>query len=474
MTNRPAPLRIVQVNTSDVGGGAERVALQLHAAYVRAGHDARLAVGYRRSNAAGVFRLRHEAAAPPSRAWAWQAFAALQPLYGRMPGGRALCRAAHWLAAPEGRTARRAGFEDFDYPAAWTLPAAGADVIHAHNLHGGYFDLRALPTLSRCAPFVLTLHDAWLASGHCAHSLGCERWRSGCGDCPDLRIYPAIRHDQTAANWRRKREILTASQLHLAAPSHWLMQRFDWLIAHRSVLSHRVIPNGVDRRIFRPPVETRAALRHRLQLPLDAHILLFAANGLRRNRFKDLDTLRAAVARASTRIDTPLLLLALGEAGADERLERAMLRYLPPTADLAAVANLYQAADLYLHAAHADTFPNTILEALACGTPCVATAVGGIPEQIVDLHAARVADQPTGRLVPPRDPHALASAICELLTSDELRRRLAQNAAADTARRFDLEAQSRAYLDWYAEILAAERSLAQPHAAQRPLPVLAR
>ncbi len=473
MTNRPGPLRIVQVNTSDIGGGAERVALQLHAEYRRAGHDAQLAVGFRRSNAAGVFRLRHEDAAPPSRAWAWQAFAALQPLYRRVPGGRALCRAAHWLAAPEGRIARRAGFEDFDYPGAWTLPAANADVIHAHNLHGGYFDLRAVPTLSRCTPFVLTLHDAWLAAGHCAHSLGCERWRSGCGDCPDLGIYPAIRHDQTAANWRRKREILAASQIHLAAPSRWLMERFDWLIAHRSVLSHRVIPNGVDRRIFRPASEPRAALRSRLQLPRDAHIVLFAANGLRRNRFKDLDTLRAAVARASTRLETPLLLLALGEAGADERLERAHVRYLPPTADPSTVASLYQAANLYLHAAHADTFPNTILEALACGTPCVATAVGGIPEQIVDLHAARGSDQPTGRLVPPRDSPALAAAIGELLTNDNLWQRLAQNAAADAALRFDLEAQARAYLDWFREILAAERSLAQPHGASRPLPVLA-
>jgi glycosyltransferase involved in cell wall biosynthesis len=53
------------------------------------------------------------------------------------------------------------------------------------------------------------------------------------------------------------------------------------------------------------------------------------------------------------------------------------------------VARYYQAADLYVHAAPADTFPNTVLEALACGTPVVATAIAGIPEQ-VERRANRV------------------------------------------------------------------------------------
>ena len=63
-----------------------------------------------------------------------------------------------------------------------------ADVLHLHNLHGGYFDLRHLPRLSPRLPVVVTLHDTWLTSGHCAYTLECERWRDG------LRRLPAPRH----------------------------------------------------------------------------------------------------------------------------------------------------------------------------------------------------------------------------------------------------------------------------------------
>src|SRR4029079_4578923 len=85
------------------------------------------------------------------------------------------------------------GLEDFDYPNSVELLRflpQKPDLLHCHNLHGNYFDLRALAGLSRQIPTVLTLHDAWLLSGHCAHSFECERWTIGCGECPDLTIYP--------------------------------------------------------------------------------------------------------------------------------------------------------------------------------------------------------------------------------------------------------------------------------------------
>ncbi len=70
-----------------------------------------------------------------------------------------------------------------------------AQIVQCHNLHGGYFDLRALQWLSARVPTLLTLHDMWTLTGHCAHALGCDRWRTGCGRCPDLKLDPAIRAD---------------------------------------------------------------------------------------------------------------------------------------------------------------------------------------------------------------------------------------------------------------------------------------
>ena len=111
------------------------------------------------------------------------------------------------------------------------------------------------------------------------------------------------------------------------------------------------------------------------------------------------------------------------------------------------VARFYQAANIYLHAAKADTFPNVVLEALACGTPVVATAVGGIPEQ--------VKDGVTGFLVASGDAEAMAKHIMMLFTDDALRRQFSLNAAHDGRKRFDLNRQVNAYVEWYHAI--AER-----------------
>src|SRR5262249_10828825 len=139
------------------------------------------------------------------------------------------------------------------------------DIVHAHNLHGYYFDLRILPELSGKIPLVLTLHDAWLLSGHCAHSFDCMRWQIGCGQCPDLSIYPPIKRDATSFNWRRKQQIFAQSKLYITTPSEWLMRRAQASILAPAIQDARVIPNGVDLGIFRPSRD-RDKMRYRLGL----------------------------------------------------------------------------------------------------------------------------------------------------------------------------------------------------------------
>ena len=88
------------------------------------------------------------------------------------------------LGRPVAALRTRLGHENFNFPETrYVLGRAPApiDLMHCHNLHGGYFDLRRLRSLSRRLPVVVTLHDAWLLSGHCAHSFTCERWKCGCG-----------------------------------------------------------------------------------------------------------------------------------------------------------------------------------------------------------------------------------------------------------------------------------------------------
>ena len=137
------------------------------------------------------------------------------------------------------------------------------------------------------------------------------------------------------------------------------------------------------------------------------------------------------------------------------------MRFLPYEREPARVAAYYQAADVYLHAANADTFPTTILEALSSGRPVVATAVGGIDEQVRSLAGAPGAwagasvgpETATGVLVAPHDAAGMAAATTALLRDDELRARLGRNAAADAASRFDVEHQLEETMGWYRDCI---------------------
>jgi glycosyltransferase involved in cell wall biosynthesis len=463
------PMRILQVSTADILGGAEKVAWNLFQDYRARGFESWLAVGTKRGDDPNVISIpssKHQSSW--RRPWL-----TLEKRLQSFEGiGYAICRTLlRSIANPAEELGPRLGVEDFNHPGTHRLLELvpnKPDVVHCHNLHGGYFDLRVLSSLSRHVPVLLTLHDAWLLSGHCSHSFACERWEFGCGRCPDLTIYPRISRDATSYNWRRKRKIFDKCRLYIATPCRWLMQKVEQSILAPAIEQARVIPYGIELNVFRPAPKHKA--RALLGLPQDAEILVFTANYARRNIFKDYQTMRTALARVaahSTR--RRLLLIAVGEDLPTERIGQAEVRFVPYQKDPEVIARYYQAADVYLHAAKADTFPNTVLEALACGIPVVATAVGGIPEQVKGLESMSCGssamgmntyglDEATGMLTAPGDAEAIAIEVERLLNDESLRQRLGRNAAKDAQKRFDLERQVNNYLDWYKELFVAIRN----------------
>ncbi|MBI2060101.1 MAG: glycosyltransferase [Nitrospirae bacterium] len=465
MGKRPdRSLRILSLSPEDGRGGAEQIALLLHRAYKAEGYDARLAVGRKTSSAEDTLALPHDPYRTPWARFLLHAAARMRRVNG---AGGFPRRAVKAMAEPI-RTARMLlGHEDFQYPASGGLLDLFPDrpsILHAHNLHGSYFDLRALPLLSSRIPTVVTLHDAWLLSGHCAHSFDCERWKTGCGKCPDLNIYPSIRRDATAYNWRRKSRLFETCRLFVATPCRWLMDKVEHSMLQQAVAEKLVIPNGIDLDVFRPGDKQQA--RHVLGLSRDAVIVLYTGRGIRDSVWRDYAMLVESLRAFSGRHEKDVLFLAVGEERPDESVGRIRMRFPPFEPDPVKLVHYYRAADVYVQPSRADTFPTSVLEALACGTPVIATAVGGIPEQVRSLGVGsnpsnlklNTQNSATGILTEKNDAEAFAGAMNTLVGNRELRLALSENAHRDAADRFDIRKQAGAYVTWFREILSS------PHA----------
>jgi len=401
-----APLHIVQVNTVDVAGGAAKVARKLHEKFRERGHRSTLVVGLKQSSDPDVVEIDNRDA-------------------GRGFRGRA------------SRILEARGHQYLDLPGSHRVPdliGGDWDVLHAHNLHGGYFDLAALSDLSRRAPLVLTMHDMWLVTGHCGYSCGCDRWEIGCGTCPDLTLYPAIPRDATGPNLKRKARVLGDTSLTVTSPARWALDLAGASYLRSKAARH--IPNPVDTHVFRPG-DKRAA-RRTLGLPEDRPIILLPARLAFDNEYKAAWMLEEAVGALRDRH-------VLGVAfGAESEEPRDGLRILAESFDEAWVAEAYRAADVVVYPSRAETSPLAIIEAFATGRPVVATKVGGVSELLDDGR--------NGLLVEPGDAAGFARAVRTLLDSPELAEGLGEAGLNDVRERHDLDDVVDAWLALYEEL----------------------
>jgi glycosyltransferase involved in cell wall biosynthesis len=454
-------LKILSVNGSDRCGGAERLAWDLFNSYRMLGHRSWLMVGEKTSNDPDSLSFPRAMAGPWNRAWRGVRHRVMA-LADRWPRARIdRCLPLIQNVAEPGKWYDRVnGYDDYRYPGTYRMLEGvpqRPDIVHCHNLHGYYFDLRALPSLSRQVPVVLSLHDGWLLSGLCGHSFDCERWKTGCGRCPYLSVWQDplwSQRDGTAVNWRRKKRIFAKSKLYVTVPCQWMWEKVEQSILAPAVRDLRVVPYGVNLAVFQPG--DRAAARKSLGIPIDANVILTVARGIANNPSKDYATLRDAMNQlGETQRTTKTIFVVRGESLPAEHTGTVEIRYVPWADDHGNVVRYYQAADIYVHAARMDTFPLSVLEAQACGLPVVASAVGGIPEQLKNLVDPDDAagNKATGLLVRPMDAAAMARALGRLLENTALREQLGENAVTHARQRFDLQRQATDYLDWYTEIV---------------------
>lgn len=257
-----------------------------------------------------------------------------------------------------------------------------ADVVHLHWVNQAMLSMGDIARVLRSGKRVVwTLHDMWPCTGVCHQSAGCDSWLRGCGYCPQLRG-GGSRHDLSYRTFRRKERAYAEGRIHFVACSDWLAD-----IAHRAPLlrGHEVdsIPNPIDMHAFRPT--DRQEARQRLGLPQDKRLILFVAYNATDPR-KGIDYLKASVALIREEYAGLADNIAVVPVGrdADALQGQFACQVLPQSyvTDEQAMLDLYNAADVLAMPTLMDNLPNTIVEAMACGLPCVGFRVGGLPQMI--------------------------------------------------------------------------------------------
>ncbi len=266
-----------------------------------------------------------------------------------------------------------------------------ADVIHLHWVNQGMLSLRGLQKILESGkPVVWTMHDMWPCTGICHHARDCQRYRTECGHCPFID-HGRKEHDLACRIFRRKRDIYAHHPLHFVTPSHWLAEqaRHSTLLAGHPVT---VIPNPINTNRFRP--HDKAEARRNCRLPADKRLLLFGSVKITDKR-KGIDYLAEScrlLAQAHPELKDRLGVVTFGKYS--EQL-RDMLPFevypLDFVRDDRRLVDIYNAVDIFVTPSLEENLPNTIMEAMACGTPCVGFNTGGIPEMIDHLHNGYVA-----------------------------------------------------------------------------------
>lgn len=266
----------------------------------------------------------------------------------------------------------------------------GPDIIHIHNIHGYFLNYRILfDFLSHSGIQVIwTVHDCWLYTGHCYHYMyaGCDRWKTGCGHCPQRGKFPrSLFADRSARNFRDKRDAFCSmpeDRLTIVPVSDWM--RSEMSESFLKDYRFQVIHNGIDTDVFSPQPALESEVRRCYGLG-DRHVILGIASIW--SEEKGLNDFVEMAARLDS--DEVIVLVGMDRKQLDDVLSRYGRTVLGDrmvavkrTADVHQLAGLYSTADVLVNPTWQDNYPTVNLEAISCGTPVVTYRTGGSIEAV--------------------------------------------------------------------------------------------
>jgi len=420
-------MRIVQVNHSDVGGGAARAAYRLHRGLLSIGETCSMVVKQKLTNDKDIVLAQQPNAALNRRAFL---FESIQEHIN-----------TH-------RTEISNTIFSFSYPGSdiSTIPhILATDIVNLHWVANFQSPTSLRKLFASGKPVVWTLHDQWAFTGGCHYSAGCKKYMDTCADCPQLT--DAL-YDLPSKILLDKMVLFADVNMTIVAPSNWLKE-----CAKESRLFNKlrieVIPNSLETDIFIPKNKREA--KKKLGIDTDVRTLLFGAENGREKRKGYHELLRAIEhCKSYERFNTlmaerKIILLLLGHPG--EELTRTGLPIHPlgyVNSD-EQLADIYSAADVFVLPSLEDNLPNTMLESMSCGTPVIAFDTGGMRDLIQN--------DITGMIVTYKDTAALGNAITDLLFDQKKIEQMGYNCSSLIHKNFKLKVQAARYRDLYSELV---------------------
>ncbi|MCX6579492.1 MAG: glycosyltransferase [Candidatus Aminicenantes bacterium] len=425
-------MKIAIISTYDNYGGASIATLRLHKGLRSLNRDFAMIVRYKNTNDPDIYAVFRKN----------MGMSIEEEIFKSMEN----------LAYDQNRTDLSNTLLSLPYPG-YDLSKTGvirdADIINLHwTAH--FQSVESITSLLNLGkPVVWTLHDQNAFTGGCHYSAGCIKYREDCRDCPQLKdnCYQIPFHilNNKVKNWQHCRDNLV-----IVTPSRWLADCARESKLFRG-LRVETIPNSLETEEFMP-LEKKTA-RKELDLghgqPGQVVLLFGAVTGNeKRKGFQHLvQALRYCLRDPGFKYlakNGGVKILTFGPSQGDLKeldIEIQSIGYIDGNRKLAA---LYSASDLFVLPSLEDNLPNTMLESMACGTPVVSFAVGGMPDLIQD--------GVTGGMAPCFDTGKLGQIILDLVFDADKREQMGRNCRQVIEKNFKLQDQAANYIELFNEL----------------------
>ena len=425
-------MKVLLLNHSDINGGAARAAYRLHQGLQSINVNSQMLVQVKQSDNPAVIGSSAESGIGKARTGLRLTLDQLPLKF--YPNGGSTTYSPHWL--PDKVNSQ--------------ITKLNPDLINLQWVSAGYLQIESIAKFNQ--PIVWTLHDMWAFTGGCHYTQKCDKYTTHCGTCPQL----GSKHEWDLSRWvwQRKYKSWKNINLTVVALSSWMRDcaKSSSLFKDKRI---ELIPNGIDTTIYNPI--NRHTARELLRLPQNKKLILFGALKATSDSRKGFHLLQPTLQQLSKSGWQDNCELVIFGASKPDSPNNFGLRanYLGTLNDNLSLALAYSAADIFVLPSVQDNLPNTIMEALACGTPCVGFDIGGVPDMIEH--------QQNGYLAEPYKIDDLTKGIIWVLENHERYQKLCDRAREKVEQEFTLEIIAQRYLSLFKEILAKSDRIPQKY-----------